>query len=498
MYLGIDFGTSFSQISTLYLNQPFLLLRPGEYGIPSEFYYDKDNGILVGEDALDAGQGTAATNLVSEVKMKLGQSFTLDGRTFKSRKIVGEIFKVLVGRALQVARTRAIDPEIQGVVITVPAEFTLQERELIREAAENCLSKMKLPITAIIKEPVAAALSYYHTEFNPDRNILIYDLGGGTCDIALVHSDCQLTEHYDVVASAMVRRGGRDWDQALADYIARIIEGRTGISVKGNAGIEEKIRRVAIEVKHKLSDRYTDKATARIEVNGRIVSVPITRKVFDEVTSGLLHETMQCLADIYHQYSSQYPVQEIICVGGSSNMLQIEEGIRSRFPACNVRVYQPEHAVVNGAAIYAELLKGAQSSVDVSSKPKVIDRRPFSYGVETYADFETDPNYCIISNIILKGQPLPAQGSKCFYPLENNQYSARFPLYESSCELSRFPSTDSDKRYIGIVELILPPHCTIDTELTCQIQFNDTGLLEVTASEPSGRHVEAQFKLKKL
>ena len=60
MFLGIDFGTSFSQVSTMYLGQPLLLLNPGEYGIPSEFYYDRDCGILIGQDALDAGQGEAA------------------------------------------------------------------------------------------------------------------------------------------------------------------------------------------------------------------------------------------------------------------------------------------------------------------------------------------------------------------------------------------------------------------------------------------------------
>ena len=111
MFLGIDFGTSFSQVSTMYLGQPLLLLNPGEYGIPSEFYYDRDCGILIGQDALDAGQGEAAANLVTEVKMAIlsGKSFVLDGKTFSAKDIIKEIYKALIIKAVQVAKKRYIN-----------------------------------------------------------------------------------------------------------------------------------------------------------------------------------------------------------------------------------------------------------------------------------------------------------------------------------------------------------------------------------------------------
>lgn len=286
MYLGIDFGTSFSQISTLYLGQPLLLLNPGEYGIPSEFYYDRDCGILIGQDALDAGQGDAAACLVSEVKMAIlsGKSYTLDGRTFTAREIVREIYKALVTKAVQVARKRSVDTDIEGVVISVPAKFGMQERNLIAQAAKECMDGVKLPVAAVIKEPVAAAISYYSTNLENDRHVLVYDLGGGTCDVALVRADDSVAEHYTVVDSDMVRLGGRNWDEALIGYLTQIIEHKSGVRIRGSVGYEQKLRRAAVAVKHDLSDPARTSAIARVELNGRIFTAPVSRNVFDEIT----------------------------------------------------------------------------------------------------------------------------------------------------------------------------------------------------------------------
>ena len=215
MFLGIDFGTSFSQMATMYLDQPLLLLHPGEYGIPSEFYYDQDCGVLVGQDAADAGQGLCAANLVSEIKMNLSGSFILDGRKFTAPEIIREIYRTLVTRAQQIARTKSIDEEIRGVVISVPAKFDYLERKLIYDAAVGCMGSKKLPVRDIIEEPVAAALAYYNTSLENGKNILVYDLGGGTCDVALVHSDDTKLERFDVIDSSMVRVGGRNWDERL-------------------------------------------------------------------------------------------------------------------------------------------------------------------------------------------------------------------------------------------------------------------------------------------
>lgn len=490
MFLGIDFGTSFSQVSTMYLGQPLLLLNPGEYGIPSEFYYDRECGILIGQDALDAGQGEAAANLVTEVKMAIlsGKSFVLDGKTFSAKDIVKEIYKTLILKAVQVAKKRSINTNIEGIVISVPAKFGMQERGLISEAARECLGTTMVPIRAIIKEPVAAAISYYNTELEDNKYILVYDLGGGTCDVALVRSDSSFAEHYTVVDSDMVRLGGRNWDEELVKYITQIIENKSGIRIKGNVGYEEKIRRTAITVKHDLSDPTKSRSIARVELNGRIYTTPISKTVFDEITAHLLRQTLDCLQDVYDKHSASCKIDEIICVGGSSNMLQVEEGLLKRFPKCKIRLYEPEHAVVNGATIYANM---PQINVlkDVAS---------FSYGTDSNTHYGYPDNKEIISNIIFKGSKLPVTQSKGYCPTRDGQEVVAFRIFESEYMDDEYDRTRPEKRFIGIVELRLPPNSKKDLNLRCQLSLNAEGMLEVTASEPSGKKVMSTFKLQAL
>jgi molecular chaperone DnaK len=486
MYLGIDFGTTFSQISTMYLGQPLLLLNPGEYGIPSVFYFDKESGPLIGNDALNAGQGNAAVNLVREVKMSIknGQTFTLDGQIFSSKEIVREIFKTLITNAIQVARTRSLNTKIEGIVICIPAKFGVQERHLIYEAAKECMGTKSNPIKAIIKEPVAAAISYYSTNIEDGKNILVYDLGGGTCDVALVRSDSKNRECYTVIDSDMERIGGRNWDEVLVKYITERIEKDSGIKIKGNIGYEEKIRRTAVTVKHDLSNHNKTKSTARVELNNRIYSTVVTRDTFDEITSHLLKETLDCLQDIYDEHIKSMKIDEIICVGGSSNMIQVEKGLLKRFPNCLIRIFEPEHAVVNGATIYANSKLGVLK--DISS---------FSYGVKA-----NDPvnKTELISNILIKGCILPTQNAREYNPVNDNQSGVNIGIFESENKSENYDFAELNKRYVGEMYLELPPNSKKSLVIKCLIKQNTDGLLEVEASEPSGKRISAQFKIEKL
>ena len=175
MYLGIDFGTSFSQISTIHHGQPILLLNPGEYGIPSAFYYDKENDILVGQEALDAGQGSSAKNLVLDVKMKLinQNTYVLDGRTFTSEEIITEILKYLIRKATLNAKKHFIDPKIDGYVISIPAKFGIQERTVIKNAVVKAVGS-QVEVKYIIKEPVSAAISYFKDTLADNQNVLVF------------------------------------------------------------------------------------------------------------------------------------------------------------------------------------------------------------------------------------------------------------------------------------------------------------------------------------
>lgn len=221
MKIGIDFGTSFSLPATSYLDQNVILLPGGKYGIPSVFYYSDWDGVLIGEEAERAGQGSEARNMKREIKLELNSSFTADGKTFSAKQIVGYILNFIKENAIATAKEKLINDNLEGVVISVPAAFKHNEKALIKEAAEIPASQggPQLKVLGFIKEPVAAALSYFKTSLSDKTKVLVYDLGGGTCDIAIVEANSSLKEKYTVVDSDMLRLGGKNWDAKLESYM---------------------------------------------------------------------------------------------------------------------------------------------------------------------------------------------------------------------------------------------------------------------------------------
>lgn len=486
MYLGIDFGTSFSQISTIHHGQPIVLLNPGEYGIPSAFYYDKSNDVLIGQEALDAGQGIYAKNLVLDIKMKLDvqNTYVLDGKTFTSEEIITEIIKYLLKKATSIAKKHFIDSKIEGYVISVPAKFGIQERTVIKNAVVKAMGN-QIDVKYIIKEPVSAAVSYFKDTLADNQYVLVFDLGGGTCDVALVRSDSKETGYFTVIDSDMIRLGGRDWDKKLQKYLIDSFQNESNISIYGNYGYEEKIRRVAIDVKKALSDESKSKVNARVELNGNIYSVPITRKVFDEITLDLLKKVMECLSNLYNKYSGFHHIKNIICVGGSSNMLQIQEAIIRQFKSCRVQLYQPEHAVVNGAASFA-------------TRGVINDRSCFSYGIDTYYDYDKDPDKIVVLNFIKRGSLLPSSDTQYFRPHANNQSKMVLSIYESEFEDEYYDFAEKNKRFVGKLIVKFPSNATTDLSVECTVTLNKSGLLEVMANDSTGQKVDAVFQLNNL
>ena len=169
-------------------------------------------------------------------------------------------------------------------------------------------------------------------------------------------------------------------------------------------------------------------------------------------------------------------------------MLQVEEGLLKRFPQCQIRLYEPEHAVVNGATIYANM----------PQKENLVDVASFSYGTESNTHYGFADNKEIVSNIIKQGTRLPAVRSKKYCPTRDGQRAVVFNIYESEYQDEEFDLSTPDKRFIGTVELILPPNSPKNLSLKCQLSLNTEGMLDVEASEPSGKKVKAAFNIRVL
>ncbi len=495
MYLGVDFGTTFSQAATMSFAQLEVLHKYGVYGIPSEFYYDSQEGIKIGSDALAEGQGSQVKNLVTEVKMKLKESFTLDGRSFSSAEIVSAIYKEVISEAIKIAQERGIsNSQIEGLVLSHPAKFGIQECNLIREAAKKCLGEDKeLKITGMIKEPVAAAIAYYQNQQMADNtNVLVYDLGGGTCDVAIVQSDSKLKERFVVKDSDMLRLGGRDWDKALIDFIidkieTELAESSRSLDIRNDAELMDTIRREAINAKEKLTDHDNHKIRIFSRRTGEQFTYLITREQFEEITIDLLEATLDKLEEIYNRNSDiSSSISEIILVGGSSRMCQVKDGIQRRFPDCTVKLFYPELAVIRGTAVYAEMIGEGNG---------IKDFIPFSYGVRCLKDAREPKNY-VIQNIIFKGQSFPISVESDKFKISNNGKSVDVAVYASECEEEIFPCDGTrGEAMVGRVVLKSPNGLKANEIIYCTLSVNDMSEIEVEAHNENGENISAKFNL---
>ncbi len=491
MKLGIDFGTSFSLPATSYLGQNIVLLPGGRYGIPSVFYYSEWDGVLIGEEAEEAGQGLDAKNLKREIKLELNSMFTADSKTFTAKQIVGYILNSVKQNAIETAKTKLIDDHLDGVVISVPAAFEHNEKAFIREAAEipTAQGGPQLKVLGLIKEPVAAALAYFNISLADKTKILVYDLGGGTCDIAIVEANCASKEKYTVVDSDMLRIGGKNWDAKLETYIIHELEKQTGLSIYGNPGYREKIKRAAISAKHSFSEKvgsnYRDRVRARVEVNGRTYQIPLTKVIFDELTLDLLNKTIDVTKKVLERNNAN-GIDRIICVGGSSNMPQVQEGLKRAFPRKNIQVFEPEKAIAVGAAIYAQFCDGKDTFLS--------DTAAFSYGAVCLRDYD-HPDDFIVVNLIKRGDRLPITQDYGFFTLQDGQTEVHFDVIENSNAVSKYDYEKGSASPIMRVVLEFHKPMPKGTSVCLHMTLTTDGIIEVTADDKNGHTITARKQL---
>ena len=501
--VAIDFGTSFSQIAVNHNGVPTRICDAGDYGVPSLFFYSAGEGELVGKRAKNEG-GFEPENLVKEVKMSLNEKFTLDAKEYSAQEIVSKIYGALVTKAKQRGPVQIVDFNLGGVVITHPAEFEMPEVNVLKEAAINCLGANEAPINVVgaIKEPVAAALTYFNKaadQIADGEGVLVFDLGGGTCDIALVVSDKSQDAEFDVKDVGMLRIGGRDWDNALFEYVAEKIEEMTDGErvIKGNLEYEHEVYEEVNAVKHTLTLSETATFAPRRTYHRAIAKgIKITKDAFEELTEDLLNKTMDLLCEVYNRNKDTVNIKHIVCVGGSSNMPMIKRSIENIFPQCNVKLHDPEYAVVTGAAIFAGKIQeslvavgsglgpntgnnnGNDSNETQLILPIIQDILPFSYGVRC---LKSDGTY-VIKNILKRGTKFPATAKYSDFKVSEDANSVQVEVYESKEEGDLFPFDESKINLVGTLLLESQNIISSTERIECELLMTDLSNISVNVA----------------
>ena len=526
---GIDLGTTYSCVSYIdeYGKPVVLKNSEGDHTTPSVVMIESERNIIVGTEA-KRSIDLDPDKTVQFIKRKMGKendTVTCNGTTYHAPEISSMILKKIVKDANEELRQTGViqdGEEVNDVVITCPAYFGMNERKATKTAGELA----GLNVLNIINEPTAAAISYGVSGKNKNETVLVYDLGGGTFDITVMNIS---GNNISVVCTGGDDQlGGKDWDEALMDYVVERYEEEYGEDLSEDP---ETISSLYVDVET-WKKSLTSREKVHISVNGPAgrFREELTREKYEELTSDILDRTKNLLDDVLQVAANQgYPISKIdkvLLVGGSSRMPQVASMIERDYHV-TPSLADPDEAVAKGAAIYASnekayndfLINEANKSNKTVEEVKEenvltgeIDKKfalssngstggafkinitnvlSRTYGLETY---DTSKNRNRIFNMLMINDTLPATRTETFYTLEDNQSRVSIKIYESR-------STDEqieidDRKPLTEIEMKFRQSVRRNTPVIMTTQLDNSGILHIIAEEQANHSkLDTTFQL---
>ncbi|MBQ3718207.1 MAG: Hsp70 family protein [Methanomicrobium sp.] len=496
---GIDLGTTYSCIARINDNgSPEVIKnKEGLNTTPSVVFFDGKE-VVVGRVAKD-NTILEPENTISFVKTLMGKSdfaINYDGRDITPAEISSYILRKVANDAADIT-----GQEVKDVVITVPAYFGAAERD----ATEKAGKLADLNVLSIISEPVAAAIYYGVTNQTEEKNILIYDLGGGTFDVTVMKVKPGTIEV--ICAEGNHDLGGKNWDGNIQAYLEEQFREQSGFDGELDNSDLQDLALKAEKAKMELSERESTKIPMAFQ--GSKARVELTREKFDELTTTEFLDLTIALTDkaIETAKNKGINVDQILLVGGSTRMPQVSRTLKSKY-GLEPAILDPDEAVAKGAAIYAtDVYVNGKGDITVNSgeegndENKPVGELPplvgpsngggstkpittiFSttktYGVKllTQVGRELQPR---IFNLILKNTAMPdgsITGVQEAGVVEDNQPSILLEIYESDSDANEMEVIDKLK--LGEVELIAPPGIKRSDRVFMSLVLDTSGKLHV-------------------
>jgi len=539
---GIDLGTTYSSIAFVndYGKSTVIPSAEGEYTVPSVVFFDDDH-ILVGSVAKESAK-LYPDQVVSFIKRSMGEpDFIYSYKNINCR--AEEISSYILRKIVKDAEEH-INEKITDVVITCPAYFGINEREATKRAGEIA----GLTVRHVINEPTAAAIAYGASETKKEKLVLVYDLGGGTFDITLIHI---ASESIRVVCTGGDHNlGGKDWDDRIVSFVAQkfLEESRIEEDILEDPDTWQDLQSSAERAKKILSQRTWTPIV--ITHGGERVKIKFEREQFYKLTQDLLERTisltMQMLDNSKKKGYEKF--DEIVLVGGSTRMPQVAERINEEF-GVEPRMFDPDEAIAKGAAIFGWKLllndkiinriaeKTEKSVEDVcleveavkdgaanpesgmtigmsvvadeieeaarevaeetghtlpavkSSIVKIEDVASKSFGVVAHNKKGEEG----VFNVIKRNTAVPENAKKIFYTAEADQREVLINIME--CETDEEWVNADSAINIGSTELSLPPGLPAKAPVALTFSLNREGRLDISAVENTGgRSVDVTIK----